>query len=151
MEKYGARVFSQYANNTAVVLWGDHGYSLGEKSKFAKMSLWERATRTPLIITPPKNQRAANGKQVSNKAVSLLDLYPTLVKMCGLPANPKNQGNDMTTIKLEFGLVPLLQTHLWSPIRGLKIILTALLMTSVASYQAYANESSSKETETAVS
>lgn len=85
---------SQYANNTAVVLWGDHGYHLGEKDKFAKMTLWERATRTPLIIKPPKS----NEKQVSNQAVSLLDLYPTLVKMCGLPANPQNEGRDITPL-----------------------------------------------------
>ena len=85
---------SEYADNTAVVLWGDHGYQLGEKEKFAKMTLWERATRTPLIIKPPKSK----GKQVSNKPVSLLDLYPTLVKMCGLPANPTNEGRDLSPL-----------------------------------------------------
>ncbi|WP_371193828.1 sulfatase [Glaciecola sp. SC05] len=89
---------SEYADDTAVVLWGDHGYSLGEKSKFAKMTLWERATRTPLIIKPPKNQRTTSGKQVTNKPVSLLDLYPTLVKMAGLPENPANQGNDISPL-----------------------------------------------------
>ncbi|WP_198673751.1 sulfatase-like hydrolase/transferase [Algibacillus agarilyticus] len=85
---------SQYADNTAVVLWGDHGYSIGEKEKFAKMSLWERATRTPLIIKPPKSK----GQQVSNRPVTLLDLYPTLLKMCGLPANPNVEGNDLTPL-----------------------------------------------------
>lgn len=85
---------SAYADNTAVVLWGDHGYHIGEKEKFAKMTLWERATRTPLIIKPPKSQ----GKQVSNQPVSLLDLYPTLVKMCGLPENPMNEGRDLTPL-----------------------------------------------------
>ncbi|RDV27595.1 DUF4976 domain-containing protein [Alteromonas aestuariivivens] len=85
---------SEYANNTAVVLWGDHGYHLGEKDKFAKMTLWERATRTPLIIKPPKSSE----KQVSNKPVSLLDLYPTLVKMCGLPENPDTEGKDLTPL-----------------------------------------------------
>lgn len=85
---------SKYADNTAVVLWGDHGYQIGEKSKFAKMALWETATRTPLIIKPPKSST----KNVSNKPVSLLDLYPTLVKMCGLPENPNNEGNDLTPL-----------------------------------------------------
>jgi arylsulfatase A-like enzyme len=87
---------SEYANNTAVVLWGDHGYQIGEKSKFAKMALWERATRTPLIIKPPKNQ--IKSQQVISKPVSLLDLYPTLIKMCGLPENPQNQGNDISPL-----------------------------------------------------
>ena len=85
---------SEYSDNTAVILWGDHGYQLGEKSKFAKMALWERATRTPLIIRPP----GSSGKQVSSRPVSLLDLYPTLVRMCGLPENPSNEGNDLSPL-----------------------------------------------------
>lgn len=89
---------SDYAENTAIVLWGDHGYSIGEKSKFAKMTLWERATRTPLIIKPPKNQNTIQGRQTSHAPVSLLDLYPTLLKMTGLPQNPQNQGNDISSL-----------------------------------------------------
>lgn len=89
---------SPYADNTAVVLWGDHGYSLGEKSKFAKMSLWERATRTPLIITPPKNKVSGDANNVVNQPVSLLDLYPTLIKICGLPENTQNQGVDISPL-----------------------------------------------------
>lgn len=85
---------SEYAENTAVVLWGDHGYQIGEKNKFAKMALWERATRTPLIVKPPKS----TGKQISNRPVSLLDLYPTLIAMCGLPDNPDIQGNDISPL-----------------------------------------------------
>ncbi|WP_016956570.1 sulfatase [Catenovulum agarivorans] len=85
---------SEYANNTAVVLWGDHGYDIGEKNRFAKMALWETSTRTPLIIKPPKSQ----GKQVSAQPVSLLDLYPTLISMCGLPANPQLEGRDITPL-----------------------------------------------------
>ncbi|WP_318249037.1 sulfatase [Paraglaciecola chathamensis] len=85
---------SQYADNTIVVLWGDHGYDVGEKNRFAKMSLWETATKTTLIIKPAKN----SVKSVSNRPVSLLDLYPTLVKMCGLPANSANQGHDITPL-----------------------------------------------------
>lgn len=92
---------SQYSDNTAVVLWGDHGYQIGEKGKFAKMSLWERATRTPLIITSPKNQRVGKADKIINQPVSLLDLYPTLVKMCGLPINPQNEGNDITPLLKE--------------------------------------------------
>ncbi|MBU2883515.1 sulfatase [Psychrosphaera sp. B3R10] len=85
---------SPYRDDTVVVLWGDHGYQLGEKSKFAKMALWERATRTPLIIKPPRSSKS----QVSDQPVSLLDLYPTLVSMCGLPKNPLNQGQDISPL-----------------------------------------------------
>ncbi len=88
---------SEHAHNTAVVLWGDHGYQIGEKNRFAKMALWEDATRTPLIIKPP----GSTGKHVSDRPVSLLDLYPTLVKMCGLPENPNTEGNDLAPLLLE--------------------------------------------------
>jgi len=44
---------SAYAENTYIILFSDHGYHLGEKSRFAKMSLWERSTRVPLIISGP--------------------------------------------------------------------------------------------------
>ncbi len=89
---------SVHANNTAVVLWGDHGYHIGEKEKFAKMTLWERATRTPLIIKPPRNDSSFKTNQQTSKPVSLLDLYPTLVKMCGLPENKSNQGRNLVPI-----------------------------------------------------
>lgn len=88
---------SEYAQNTAVVLWGDHGYQIGEKNRFAKMALWEQATRTPLIIKPPES----TGKHVSDRPVSLLDLYPTLVRMCGLPENPDTEGNDLSPLLLD--------------------------------------------------
>ncbi len=88
---------SEYSQNTIVVLWGDHGYQIGEKNRFAKMALWERATRTPLIISPPNSI----GKHVSNRPVSLLDLYPTLVDMCGLPENPDNEGVSLAPLLLD--------------------------------------------------
>jgi len=79
---------SPYADNTIVVLWSDHGYHIGEKNRFAKHSIWERATRTPLIIAGP----SLNSGQVCSKAVGLLDLYPTLLDLCGIPPNQKNEG-----------------------------------------------------------
>lgn len=88
---------SEHAHNTAVVLWGDHGYQMGEKNRFAKMALWEEATKTPLIIKPPRS----TGKHVSDRPVSLLDLYPTLVEMCGLPENPNTEGNDLAPLLVD--------------------------------------------------
>ena len=43
---------SRYRDNTIVVLWGDHGYDVGEK-KIGKLGLWEQTTRTPLIVYAP--------------------------------------------------------------------------------------------------
>ena len=72
---------SSYADNTIVVLWSDHGYHAGEKNRFAKQSLWERSTRTVLIFKEPGNLQG----QSCGAPVQLIDIYPTLLDMSGLP------------------------------------------------------------------
>ena len=49
----GALENSKYADNTIIVLWSDHGFQLGEKGRWAKFSLWERATRVNLLWVAP--------------------------------------------------------------------------------------------------
>ncbi|MBP6410181.1 MAG: sulfatase [Pseudarcicella sp.] len=83
---------SKYAKNTVVVLWGDHGWHLGEKKHYRKVTLWERATRMPLVIKAPFLVKA--GSRCA-KPVNLIDVYPTLTDLCGLPSNPSNQGHSM--------------------------------------------------------
>lgn len=85
---------SPYADNTIVVLWGDHGYHIGEKNRFAKHSLWEETSRVPLMIRAPGGVSG----QVSNAAVSLLDLYPTLLDLAGLPPYRANEGDSLKPI-----------------------------------------------------
>lgn len=85
---------SAYQKNTYVVLFSDHGYHLGEKNRFAKHSLWERSAHVPLIISGPGLQKNV----VSNHLVGLIDLYPTLVDLCGLPKNSQNQGRSISPI-----------------------------------------------------
>ena len=87
---------SEYADNTIVYLWSDHGYHLGEKGLFKKVTLWDSSTRVPMIIAGPGLPKG----QVSDRVVRLLDIYPTLLDLCGLPENPKNEG---------FSLKPLLE------------------------------------------
>lgn len=72
---------SRYADNTIVVLWGDHGYHIGEKDHFAKSALWEQTSRTPLIIFDPG---VSKSKGKCKRPVGLIDLYPTLIDLCGL-------------------------------------------------------------------
>ena len=70
------------AESTIVVLFGDHGFHLGDHSGFwAKHSNFENATRTPLIIRVPGMEHTGN----FNTPVGLIDVFPTLVDLCSLP------------------------------------------------------------------
>jgi len=84
---------SAYADNTYIILFSDHGYHLGEKSRFAKMSLWGRSTRVPLIISGPGVKPGR-----SNATVGLVDLYPTILDLAGLAENPENSGQSLVPI-----------------------------------------------------
>jgi len=86
---------SRYADNTIVVLWSDHGQHLGEKKHWRKQALWEESTRVPLCIRVPKQKSRG---LTSSRAVSLLDIYPTLVDLCGLPATDKLDGNSLAPL-----------------------------------------------------
>ncbi|PCI35296.1 MAG: iduronate sulfatase [Flavobacteriaceae bacterium] len=68
---------SEYADNTIVVLWSDHGFHLGEKKTFKKFTLWEEATRVPFIIYDTRNKHVQKGSTYS-EAVSLINVYKTI-------------------------------------------------------------------------
>ena len=74
--------------NTIVVLWSDHGWHLGEKEISGKNSLWEESTRVPLIFSGP----GVKAGQLCNQPVELLDVFPSLVELCGLPRYPVLEG-----------------------------------------------------------
>jgi iduronate 2-sulfatase len=80
---------SKYARDTIIVFWSDHGYHFGEKRHFAKDTLWERSSHVPLAIVAPG---VTNQGEVCRRPVSLLDLYPTLIDLCGLPEKPELEG-----------------------------------------------------------
>ena len=69
-------------SNTVVVLWSDHGWHLGEKEHWHKRTLWEEATRVPFVWAGPG---CGTPGQQCRRAVSLVDLFPTLIDLCGLP------------------------------------------------------------------
>lgn len=78
--------------NTVIVLWSDHGYHLGEKNLWCKITNFELDTRVPLIISLP-NQKAIGAK--TNAIVELVDVYPTLADVCGFDIPEELAGKSL--------------------------------------------------------
>jgi arylsulfatase A-like enzyme len=83
---------SDKKDNTIIVFWTDHGWHLGEKEHWRKFALWEEATRCPMMISAPG---VTSSNSVCDRTVSLLDIYPTLSDLCGLPIRHENEGNSL--------------------------------------------------------
>jgi len=81
------------AENTIVVIWGDHGWHLGDQMVWGKHTIFERALQSPLIIRLPGKQ----GTEIS-QIVSTTDIYPTLMKLCGTPVKHKLDGESLTEL-----------------------------------------------------
>ena len=79
-------------DETIVVLFSDHGFHLGEKQRWRKYTLWEESTRVPLIIVAPGV--TAPGSR-SSHPVSLMDIYPTLAELAGLPVPGHVEGRSL--------------------------------------------------------
>ena len=77
------------AENTIIVLWGDHGWQLGEHDMWGKASNFETSARVPLIIAAPRHK--GNGRQASG-LVEFVDIYPTLCELARLPLPGHLQG-----------------------------------------------------------
>jgi arylsulfatase A-like enzyme len=87
---------SPHAGDTAIVLWGDHGWHLGEKQHWGKWTGWERATRVPLIVAPARSDRERfQTGEICRRPVGLIDLFPTLLDLCGLPPEPGLDGSSL--------------------------------------------------------
>ncbi len=90
---------SSIADNTIIVLWGDHGWSFGEKNHFRKFALWEEPTQTPYVWVVPGMTQAGTR---SSTPVDLMSVYPTLCELAGLK-QPENIDG--------ISIVPLLNDH----------------------------------------
>jgi iduronate 2-sulfatase len=82
----------ELASNTIIVLWGDHGWHLGDHGMWCKHTNYEQAARIPLIVAAPGVGKP--GSRARNALVASVDLYPTLAELAGLPAPKVPQGID---------------------------------------------------------
>lgn len=83
-------------DDTIVVFTSDHGFMLGEHGQWMKNILWEPSARVPLILRIPG--KYANAGRRSPRTVELLDIYPTLVELAGLPGYARNEGTSLTPL-----------------------------------------------------
>lgn len=72
---------SPYRDKTLIVLWGDHGWHLGEKDHWRKFALWEEATRAPLLWVVPGVTR---NNALCHRTVDFMSIFPTLCELCGI-------------------------------------------------------------------
>ena len=80
-----------FADNTIIVLWGDHGWQLGDHGLWHKHTNFEIAARAPLLISVPKSKAG----QKCEAPVEFIDVYPTLAELCGLPSPTKIDGTSL--------------------------------------------------------
>lgn len=95
---------SSLKDNTVIILMSDHGWQMGEKDYLFKSSPYEESTRIPFIVRAPG---VAPAGQVADEVVSLIDLYPTLVDLCGLEGDTRK--NDQGAPLEGASFVPLLE------------------------------------------
>ncbi|MEM0898315.1 MAG: sulfatase [Verrucomicrobiota bacterium] len=82
-------------DNTIIVLWTDHGWSLGEKQHWRKFALWEEPTRTPYIwVVPGMTQPGTR----CDRTVDLMSIYPTLCDLAGIEKPDHLEGHSITKL-----------------------------------------------------
>jgi arylsulfatase A-like enzyme len=80
--------------NTVVVLWGDHGWHLGDQLEWGKHTIFERALKSAFIIRAPGKKQG----EIIDKIVSTVDIYPTLMDLCGVNMPHKTDGRSLVPL-----------------------------------------------------
>lgn len=85
----------ELADDTVVILWGDHGWHLGDHGMWCKHTNYERATRSALVMRVPGRKAAGTA---TDALVEFVDIYPTLADVCGLPAPAGVEGHSFAAL-----------------------------------------------------
>jgi iduronate 2-sulfatase len=80
------------SDNTIVILWGDHGWHLGEHAVWGKHTLFEESLHAPLIIRTPGMKKPGEATETITETV---DLYPTVCELIGIPLPGKLSGQSL--------------------------------------------------------
>lgn len=91
------------ADNTVVLMTSDHGYHMGEHGHYQKQTLFENATRVPLVISVPGMKTAG---QTTSSLAEMVDIYPTLAEVCGLHAPSHLSGVSLAGVLNDAGAKP---------------------------------------------
>lgn len=86
---------SGQADNTIVILWGDHGWHLGEHSIWGKHALFEESLHSPLIVSVPHSTKPG---QAVDQIVETLDVFPTVCDLCEVPAPTTMHGESLVSL-----------------------------------------------------
>jgi arylsulfatase A-like enzyme len=86
---------SRYADSTIVVFWSDHGWHHGSKHHWSKQTLWEDCTRIPFIMRVPGSKYTS---RFCDRPIDMMNVYPTLISLCGLPEKKDLDGHDMSPL-----------------------------------------------------
>ncbi|MBX9787587.1 MAG: sulfatase [Pirellulales bacterium] len=86
---------SPYRDDTIIVLWGDHGWHLGEKEHWRKFALWEEATRAPLIWVAPGVTKPGG---ICERTVDFMSIYPTLTDLAGIATPSHVEGRSIRAL-----------------------------------------------------
>lgn len=81
-------------DNTIIVVWGDHGWHLGDLSVWGKHTLFETSLKSTLIIKAPGAKEGVENRRI----VSSIDIYPTLMELCGVQTKHKLDGHSFASL-----------------------------------------------------
>lgn len=134
--------------NTTIVLWGDHGWNLGEHAIWGKHNLFEEALRSPLIIVAPE---VGQPGEASDAVVETLDLFPTFCDLANVPAPDFLEGTSLISIVQNAGAKGRTAIGYWQKNRTIRTATHRLILHGKGGVELYDHTTPEKETKNVAS